>query len=114
MVRAQLSQPLKNHPDNSVAAIAHERERVFCLRSDALKNPAPRHGAAAMQADFHIVLGEIERGGGFCRTQSFDVAQHDHGAVLLRKTEHGLFQKLTEFRTDALCSGSGEVSTTFI
>ena len=90
---AQLCETRKHIEDNSITPITHERECAPGLCAHALNNPSPCHGAAAMQANFHVVLSEIERRGRLCRTHTFDVTQHDHRAVLFRKAEQRLFQQ---------------------
>jgi hypothetical protein len=50
-----------------------------------------------MQANFHILLGEVEYCGCLCSAQFVDVPQHDHSAVLVRKVKHGFLQKMAKF-----------------
>src|SRR6476660_110015 len=97
---AQLCETRKHIEYNSITPITHEGEDAPGFCAHALNNPSPCHGASPMQANFHIVLSEIERRGGLCRTHTFDVPQHDHRAVLFRKPEQRLFQQVREF-----CSG---------
>ena len=69
---------------------------MFPARSDTCKKSVAHHSASPVQANFYVLLGEVEHCGCLCSAQLVDVPQHDHRTVLIRKVKHGFFQKLAE------------------
>jgi hypothetical protein len=65
--------------------------------SYAGQQPGAGQGAAAVQADFDVLLRQVEGGGGFGGAEVFNVAEGDYDAVLLGESEDGLFEKLAGF-----------------
>jgi hypothetical protein len=47
--------------DDAIAADAHEWKSILCAGADAGEEPATHHGVAAMEANFYVLLGEVER-----------------------------------------------------
>ena len=80
-----------------------------CLAEGAhsRQQPSAGQGAAPMQADFDVLLRQVEGGGGFGGAEVFDIAERDHDAVLLGEPENGLFEKLAGFRARSVFFRAG-------
>ena len=61
---AQLGKPRENAVDNAIAADAHKWECTFSVCPHTRKKPPTCHGAASMQANLHVLLGEVKCSGG--------------------------------------------------
>ena len=93
----QFPKPCEQAENHTIATPAHKWKRIFAASADTRKKPFAHHSGSPVQANLHVLLGEVERCGCLRSAQFFNVPQHDHGAVLVRKVEHCFFQKLTEF-----------------
>jgi hypothetical protein len=95
--RSQFRQTGEDTEDNAIATGAHEGEGIFAAGANARKEAVAHHGASAMKSNLHILLGQVQGGGGFGGGQFLDIAQDNDGAVLLGKIENRFFEQLTEF-----------------
>lgn len=92
----EFTETAEDAEDNAIAAFTHKGEGALCFCADAGEEAVAHQGACAMQADFHVFLGEFECCGGFGSRELFDIAQHDDSTVLLGKIEDGLFKEPCE------------------
>ena len=88
LARTQFPKPCEHAANHTIATVAHKWKRIFAASADPRKKPFAHHSASPVQANLHVLLGEVERFGCLRSAQFFHVSQHDHGAVLVRKVEH--------------------------
>ena len=104
-----LFQPFKNSANDAVTPGCVETECLRAGGSGAREEFSAQQLVGAMQADFHVRVGERKNFGGFRRAHLFDIAQDDHRAIRQREAPEsplpaGSFSSLR----DALASGVGE------
>ena len=90
---------------HAMAAHTHEGKGVLRSRAHPRQQPVTSHRPAAVQADFQVFFRQAKSGDGFRGAQVVDIAQHHHGAVLLRESKHRFFKK--DLGSGSIIFGSG-------
>ena len=91
---------LENPLHNSITSIAKKTEGLTALNAGVKHEHVTQRCPCAVKAHFYVLLGNAEHFGGLGRTHSFHFAQHENGAVGVRKFVNQFLQQNAD-----LCGG---------